>query len=508
MSAPDWLRVKEVFTAAIEMAESERAAYLKRVCAGDALLQGEVESLLASHQRTDGFLEGGAITEAAEQLEEDLSRRWLGQRIGAYVLTEELGRGGMGLVFRARRVDGQYQSEVAIKLVRAGCESQSVLKRFLAERQILAGLVHPGIARLLDGGTTAENLPYLVMELVEGKPIDEYCAARELSIAERLRLFGLVCDAVSCAHRHLVVHRDLKPSNILITRDRTVKLLDFGVAKVLDSCTPVGPYPPTVTLLRALTVNFASPEQIRGEQITTVSDVYSLGVLLYHLLTGGSPYRTVDGPASAVAHEVCEQCPPLPSTARLHLGSGRRERAWRAQLKGDLDSIAMRALQKDPARRYPSVDLLAADLRRHLDHRPVLARGNARAIRVIKFIRRHRLASAASAAAVLTVVFAAVFMGAHDRMAAEQTARRLAAAHRTAVVLLQRIETQSGRTAAETRESNVEPLLYRLEALAARGDQEGLRRELDEALRPLGLSGADSAISSREKDSPDPSDRL
>ena len=267
MTAPDWERVKEIFTAATEMAEAERAAYLRRACAGDAPLQGEVESLIASHQSAGGFLEDAAVTEAAGLVERELTQQWIGRRVGAYVLIEELGRGGMGQVFRARRADGQYHAEVAIKLVRAGYESQLVLRRFLAERQILAKLVHPAIARLLDGGTTADNVPYLVMELIDGVPIDQYCAEQELPIAARLRLFLSVCEAVSYAHRHLVVHRDLKPSNILITRDQSVKLLDFGVAKALDSLAPAGANQPTVTLLRALTVGFASPERSEERRV-------------------------------------------------------------------------------------------------------------------------------------------------------------------------------------------------------------------------------------------------
>ena len=508
MTSPDWQRVKEIFNAAVELGELERAAYLQRACAGDAPLRGEVESLLASHQGADGFLESAAVTEAAGLLEEDLTGKWLGRRIGSYVLLAELGRGGMGQVFRARRADGQYQSEVAIKLVRAGCESQSVYRRFLAERQILARLAHPGIAGLLDGGTTPENVPYLVMELIEGVPIDEYCAAQKLPIQARLRLFLSVCEAVSYAHRHLVVHRDLKPSNILITPDQTVKLLDFGVAKVLDSLAPSGANQPTVTLLRALTVSFASPEQIRGEPITTASDVYSLGVLLYHLLTGASPYRSADGPVSVVAREICELLPTLPSATTARVSCGTSERNWRAQLSGDLDSIAMWALQKDPARRYSSVDLLAADVGRHLERWPVLARGNALADRVRKFIGRHRLSSAASAVAVLAVASAVVLIERHERIAAEQSAQRLAAAHRTARFLLQRLESGRSSASASPAARDVEPLLLRLESLARSTDEEALRRELDEALPRVRDSSGNNGVLSRGQGPADAADHL
>ena len=509
MTSPDWQRVKEIFSAAVELGELERAAYLQRACAGNAPLRSEVDSLLASHQDAEGFLEDSAVTEAAGLVQQELSEKWIGQRVGAYTLIEELGRGGMGQVFRARRADGQYQSEVAIKLVRAGYESQFVLRRFLAERQILARLVHPGIARLLDGGTTGEDVPYLVMELIEGEPIDQYCAAKELSIADRLRLFVSVCDAVSFAHRHLVVHRDLKPSNILITADQTVKLLDFGVAKVLDSLAPDGANKPTVTLLRALTLSFASPEQVRGEPITTASDVYSLGVLLYHTLTGASPYRSADGPSvTAVAREICELLPNVPSEARVPLKCGSSERSWRAQLRGDLDSITMRALRKDPAERYSSVDLLATDLRRYLNHRPVLARGNSPGDRARKFIRRHRLAGAASAGAVLAVAIGAVFIGRQERMAAEEAAQRLAAAHRTAHLLLEELQSRGGAATATGTESNIEPLLRRLEARASSRDDGELRRELEEALPAVRDSGAHNPVLSRGQGGADPADHL
>jgi len=508
MTAPDWERVKEIFTAATEMAEAERAAYLRRACAGDAPLQGEVESLIASHQSAGGFLEDAAVTEAAGLVERELTEQWIGRRVGAYVLIEELGRGGMGQVFRARRADGEYHSEVAIKLVRAGYESQLVLRRFLAERQILAKLVHPAIARLLDGGTTADNVPYLVMELIDGVPIDQYCAEQELPIAARLRLFLSVCEAVSYAHRHLVVHRDLKPSNILITRDQSVKLLDFGVAKALDSLAPAGANQPTVTLLRALTVGFASPEQIRGEPITTASDVYSLGVLLYHLLTGGSPYRSADSAVSVVAREICEQSPALPSATHARVHCGTSERHWRTQLSGDLDSVVMRALQKDPAQRFSSVDLLAADLRRHLDHRPVLARSHALGDRMKKFVRRHRLATAVSAAAVMAVATSVALVGRHERIAAQESALRLAATHRTARLLLEQLQSRRSETAATGTEPDIEPLLRRLEALAASTDDEALRVELEKSVTGLRASGHSPGILSRGQGVGEPADHL
>jgi serine/threonine protein kinase len=486
VTAPDWQRVKTIFNAAVEIAERDRPAYVRHACGGDEQLRGEVESLLASHRQADGFLEGTAVAEAAGHLEQDLASRWIGRRMGPYVLVAELGRGGMGYVFRARRADGQYQSEVAIKLVRGECESQFMLRRFLSERQILAGLVHPGIARLLDGGTSSDNVPYLVMELVDGTPIDEYCVAQRLSIPARLRLFLSVCDAVSYAHRHLVVHRDLKPGNILITADHTVKLLDFGVAKVLDSLSPSAANQPTVTLLRAVSLNFASPEQIRGEPVTTATDVYSLGVLLYHLLTGGSPYRAANGPPNLIAREICEQSPSPPSlAARLRTTRGGQP-DWRPQLDADLDSIAILALQKDPARRYSSVDLFAADIQRYLDKRPVRARGSSWVDHVVKFMRRHRTACAAGAAAALAIATGLVLVERNARAVTAESRARVTAAHRAARVLLEELATRSGPLPAAQATTDDEQLLRRLESLATRSkDDEALRREIEEA-RPRG----------------------
>jgi len=487
VTTPDWQQVKSIFHAAVELSPEDRSGYLQEACAGDLILRREVESLLASHDQTEGFLESTAVAEAADSLERDLSRRWIGRRVGPYELTAELGRGGMGQVFRARRADGQYRTEVAIKLVPAAFASPAVERRFAAERQILAGLAHPGIARLLDGGTTADNVPYLVMELVEGRPIDSHCNTNQLPLESRLRLFLSVCEAVSYAHRHLVVHRDLKPSNIFVTQDGTVKLLDFGVAKVLDSITSSGGHPPTVTLLRAFTLTFASPEHIRGEPITTASDVYSLGVLLFHLLTGKSPYRSVDGALSALSREICESPAPVPSAVTARSG---------AKIGPDLDSIALLALQKEPTRRYSSVELLAADVRRYLESRPVIARGNALPDRIGKFVRRNRLATAVSAAVALAVIIGTVLIARNEHTFAAQSAQRLAAAHRTARFLLRELRQRSD-SAVAGEAADAEEVVRRLEAIAAKTpDEEPLRREL-EAVVPAQASATTGAATAR-----------
>ena len=277
MNAERWQRVKQLLEEAIALAPTERSSFLDRACEGDTQLRREVMSLLSSHEQAGtGFLKDPAIDLNAAIP----ANARPGRRIGVYQITEEIGHGGMGEVYRAVRADGQYTKEVAIKLVRSGIDSAFVQQRFRNERQILASLDHPNIARLLDGGTTDDGVPYLVMELIEGERIDTFCDEHKLSITERLRLFRQVCAAVQFAHQRLVIHRDIKPSNILVTKDGTPKLLDFGIAKIFDPTAEDGG---ETTIGRAMTPEYASPEQIRGEPITTASDVYSLGVVLYQL---------------------------------------------------------------------------------------------------------------------------------------------------------------------------------------------------------------------------------
>jgi tRNA A-37 threonylcarbamoyl transferase component Bud32 len=398
-----WRRVKAVFHAAVEMAEPKRSGFLEQACANDPSLRTEVDSLLATHDLAGDFLEEPAIVQAPELVDEESSTRWIGRRLGPYRLVEKIGHGGMGHVYKAVRADQQYEQQVAIKLIRGDYDTGLIRRRFVAERQILAKLDHPHIARLLDGGATDDGLPFLVMELIEGAPIDEYCATRRLSIAERLQLFLTTCSAVSHAHRHLVVHRDLKPSNILVTHDGTVKLLDFGVAKVLDAVAAASGVPQTVTLFRAISLDFSSPEQVRGEPVTTASDVYCLGVLMYHLLTGRSPYRSASRATRDVIHAICELEPDPPSRALPLVIGAANETKWRDDLRGDLDSIVLKALRKDPAQRYQSVEKLADDVGRHLRGRAVSVRGDAFAYRAGKFIGRHRAATAGGLALLLAV---------------------------------------------------------------------------------------------------------
>jgi serine/threonine-protein kinase len=402
--------VNRLLDLALEHALEERAAFLDRECVGDAGLRAAVERMLRACDDSNGFLEEEpaamyAAPVVAASLDADrtqASPMGDGVRIGPYRIVREAGHGGMGVVYLAERADEQYDSRVALKLMRGGASAMAddhLARRFREERQILATLEHPGIARLLDGGVTGDGLPWFAMEYVEGTAIDRHCDAHELTIDERLTLFCDVCDAVAFAHRHLVVHRDLKPSNILVTERREVKLLDFGIAKLLARMD--GDAPQTQTAVRALTPEYASPEQIRGDRIATASDVYSLGVILYELLTGRRPYA----PISHAPHEIERAVLDAPVEPPSAVAPPQLRRA----LRGDLDAIVLAAMRKEPERRYASVEQLAGDLRRYLLRLPVMARRDSRAYRARKFIRRHRAGVvAASLAAAALVAFSIV----------------------------------------------------------------------------------------------------
>jgi serine/threonine protein kinase len=313
MNPERWKQVREILDLAIALPESGRQTYLEQACLGDIELRAEVESLLSAHQQAGSvFLKNPAADLKSALTETSGIGSRIGRKIGVYQIVEEIGRGGMGEVYRAERVDGQYDKQVAIKFVRFGLDTPALLERFRHERQILATLDHPNIARLHDGGTTEEGIPYLVMELIEGAPIDQYCDDRDLGIDERLQLFMEVCGAVQYAHQRLVIHRDIKPGNILVTAAGVPKLLDFGIAKMVDPSAGA-----ETTFVRPMTPEYASPEQIRGEPITTATDVYSLGVVLYRLLTGRSPYPANTRTAIELARVICEAEPARPSTALL-----------------------------------------------------------------------------------------------------------------------------------------------------------------------------------------------
>jgi tetratricopeptide (TPR) repeat protein/predicted Ser/Thr protein kinase len=391
MSRDRWERLNDIFHAATSLDPAQRNAYLDEACRGDVDLRGQAERLITAHERAGQFIETPAIStsslwpdRAAEVIE-------AGRRFGPYRVLRDIARGGMGAVYLAERADGQYERRVALKVIKRGLDIEPMLRRFRAERQILASLEHPNIARLLDGGTSDDGQPFFAMEFIDGEPIDQYARSRSLSITERLRLFLPVCDAVAYAHRLSIIHRDIKPANILVTADRVPKLLDFGIAKAL---TPDAPGATTsVTGFRLLTPEYASPEQVEGQTATIASDIYSLGVVLYELLTGGSPYQPRSRDPLDVADAVRTTIPERPSATTPPV--------IRRQLRGDLDTIVLAALRKEPGRRYPSVEQLAADIRRHLDGLPINARRDSVYYRAGKFLRRNRAAVIAAGAAVL-----------------------------------------------------------------------------------------------------------
>ncbi len=395
-----WPQAKLILLEALELESRERSSFLDRSCGDDAALRQDVERYLSSEEEVEGFLERPVVDLLAARpapLRE-------GQRLGAYELGERLGQGGMGEVYRARRADDVFEQVVAVKILKRGLDTAEILRRFRQERQILAQLEHPNIARILDGGTTGDGLPYLVMEYVEGQPIHRYCESHELSISDRLNLVRKVCTTVHYAHQHLVVHRDLKPDNILVTEDGTPKLLDFGIARILEVEDGTVPNP-TVRELQIMTPAWASPEQLRGQRMTTATDVYTLGVLLYRLLTGRNPFRRDGRPTGELIREVLETKPEKPSEAVSQDSegdpAGRRQLARR--LQGDLDTIVAKALHKEPERRYASAAELEEDLRRHLEDEPVAARPDSLGYRCRRFIKRHPLPVGAAAAVLLLI---------------------------------------------------------------------------------------------------------
>ena len=405
MEPERWQKIDELFQAALGCAPEQRSAFLDGACGGDHALHAEVESLLAA-DRTGDFTNAAAYQEGMRLL--GRGRELAGRHIGPYRLIREIGSGGMGMVYLAARDDATFDKQVAIKLVASGLDTERIVERFRAERQILASLDHPNITRLLDGGTTEDGLPYFVMEYIVGEPIDKYCDARNLSVVERLKLFQTVCSAVQYAHQNLVIHRDIKPANILVTSAGVPRLLDFGIAKLLSPPLTSGGDTATMTANRFLTPLYASPEQVRGRAITTASDVYSLGVLLYELLTGQRPYGRALTSAAEIERAIVEEEPERPSLAVLRDEAVGRARGTtpdrlRRTLQGDLDNIVLVALRKEPHRRYTSAEQLSEDISRHLENLPVIARPDTRGYRLRKFVRRNKAGGIAAALVLVTL---------------------------------------------------------------------------------------------------------
>jgi serine/threonine protein kinase len=532
MEPERWQDVERIYHSALQCDGSQRNLFLEQACGEDRSLRVEVESLLKYAERSGELFEAPALEVVARSLAEDLrtqerqrSDKMIGARIAQYRILDKLGEGGMGDVYRAVRADDEYEKQVAIKLVRQGLDTESGYERFRRERQILAGFEHENIARLLDGGTTDEGYPYFVMELVEGMPIDEYCDQGRLGVEARIHLFRSVCSAVQYAHQRLVVHRDIKPSNILVTADGIPKLLDFGIATILSAEVHSPGAEPTVTVQRMLTPQFASPEQLRGEVITTASDVYSLGMVLYKLLTGCSPYVLHTSSSYDLAHAICEVEPEKPSTviarsgqrtrsqtikagsddrqsdeSKIHSGKQQLSKATpqkvsshrnttpeklRRKLSGDLDQILLKALRKEPQLRYGSAQDFAEDLRRYGLGLPVSAGRGTFSYRSGKFIKRHKLSLAVTAFFGLVVLAAAVAIVREARIAE----RRFNDVRKLANSLLfdihDSIRDLPGSTAA--RKLLVDRGLQYLDSLSHESSgNPGLQRELASAYERVG----------------------
>lgn len=419
MDRTRWQRLSQALDELLELEADARAARLQQHAAEDAGFARDLQELLAQEDTEGSLLDTPLVTAPPGPRE--------GEQVGPYRLERLLGEGGMGQVWVAERADGLYERRVALKLLRPGLADPNLRLRFTRERQILARLAHPHIARLLDAGISANGQPYLALEEVEGQGILDYCRQRGVGLRARLALFQQVCEAVTHAHANLVVHRDLKPSNILVTPEGEVRLLDFGIAKLLDG-NPADPPEATRTGVRSFTLHYAAPEQIRGEPVTTQTDVYSLGVVMYELLTGSKPYRLKRETSAQWEEAILAGDPQRPSVAVVRGGEdeavpGIDRRRWSKMLIGDLDNIVLKALSKRPPERYPSAEALSLDIQRHLDGLPVLARPQSLAYRSRKFLRRHRWPIGLTLAAALTLIGLLGFTWWQRQQAVRETAR-------------------------------------------------------------------------------------
>jgi non-specific serine/threonine protein kinase/serine/threonine-protein kinase len=462
-SAPESLhtQAKRVFADALEQPVDQRAAFIAAACGTNEDLHREVTSLLENYDATGSFFDTPVIP-AADPM--------VGRRFGAYRILRQIGRGGMGAVYLAERADGEFRKRVALKAVRPGLIDEHVLRRFQNERQTLAVLDHPAIIKLLDAGATEDGVPYLVTEYVEGQPIDQFCAVRRLSVRERIELFRVVLSAVHFAHQNLIVHRDLKPSNILVTADGAPKLLDFGIAKLLrpEFGAHMGL---TRTELQPMTPEFASPEQILGQPINTASDIYSLGVILYRLLTGSHPFELKTHTAVELERAICETEPERPSRFAAHSSGAAKVDA--SLLRGDLDTIVLMAMRKEPQRRYASADHFSEDLRRHLQGFPVLARKAGPGYRISKFVGRHKIACAAGMLVATALAFSG-YTAIQEKRAAERRFQDL----REFANSVQDVDTKIRKSPTEGRAELVAKSLKYLDRLALEKRDPSILRDL------------------------------
>jgi serine/threonine-protein kinase len=418
MNSERWEKIGIIFDEALKLSEPERSNFIKSACGHDIEMINEVRSLIEADSNVPSVLKA----QAADAINIRSHINYEGKIIGNYKVIKQIAEGGMGSVFLAERADGQFEQKVALKIIKPGMNSNEIIKRFLSERQILARLQHPNIAKLLDGGLTDDNLPYFTMEYVEGEPIDEYCDKNNLSVEERLKIFITVCSAIQYAHHNLVIHRDIKPSNIMIKKDGTVKLLDFGIAKVLSEDTLNEGENLTQTGLHVMTPEYASPEQIKSEHVTTSTDIYSLGLVLYELLTGEKVHNIKNYSPVEMEKAICYTQPQKPSGIIKSVQTKDKIKAdqisikrntlpdkLKKKLSGDLDNICLTALRKEPENRYSSVEQFKGDIENFLEERPVTARQSTINYRTKKFILRHKVAVVSSLLIFLIVASLTTF---------------------------------------------------------------------------------------------------
>ncbi len=512
MNQERWKKIKPILEDALAAGPAGRTAFLDKACGGDAALLDEVRELLDLEKGDSDPLERPAHS----YLFPSSSGSSPGDQIDKYKIISELGTGGMGSVYLAERVDGAYTQKVALKLIKAGIDSGEILTRFFNERQILATLQHDNIAHLIDGGTTGAGRPFLAMEYIEGVPITDFVTDSDLGLDQRLKLFAAVCSAVSFAHKNLIIHRDLKPSNILVNSDGVPKLLDFGIAKLL-------PKEPAEAVTRTqhfvFTPEYASPEQVRGEKLTTATDIYSLGVILYELLADQRPYRTDGSNISQIFHVVCESNPAAPSRALTHTAASERVAAksnhpeFASQLKGDLDNIVLKALRKEPERRYSSVDQLSEDIQRYLAGLPVSASSDTWKYRTTKFIRRNRVAAAGTLLVFLALLGGLAATMYQARIARTERAKaenRFNDVRQLANSFVFEINDEIERSPIKARSLLVERAIQYLDRLASESDgDDSLTTELAAAYEKIGdvqaelfkpnLGNAGAALESQNK---------
>ncbi len=510
MDSKQWQQVKQLFSAALDLSADEQRVLLENA---DAELRREVEKLLANYESAEDFIDEPAVIEFGF---DDSKDSFIGKKIDDYLILKEIGAGGMGAVYLAEQQSENLSHRVAIKLIKRGMDTNSVLKRFVMERQILANLEHPNIARFTDGGSTDDGVPYFVMEYVEGLPLKKYCETHNLDTKARLELFRKICAAVSFAHQNLIVHRDLKPSNILVTETGEPKLLDFGIAKLLHPEWSLDTQEATATMFRIMTPEYASPEQLKGETVTTASDVYSLGVILYELLTGERPFKLENRCPEEAARVVLTEEPVKPSA----VGGGVEQRSVvidkpdengaekkkdetlktnpkskiqnPKSLKGDLDNIILKSLRKEPERRYQSVQEFSEDIRRHLEGLPVTAVADTVSYRTAKFVKRHKtgvFAAGLIALTLLTATAVTAWQSVQIRRERDKAEQRFRQVRKLANLVVfeyhDGIEKLAGSTAI--REKMVKDALEYLDNLSAEsGTDADLQRELAAAYQKVG----------------------